>query len=188
MVTRIRNALLLAAGLLVNGAALAVPCVVTDVTIEGQAAEACFGMYSGNVNSLADINAALGASYIGYLAEDLPDDGDGLYFEGDGSFALVDLYGDALAVALKQNTHWAVFVFDLTAVSNGGDGVLNGTWDTSGSQWDGNNNANGCQGCGGLSHGAFVWKDELRVDAPGSLGLLLLGGLGVMLGARRWRR
>ena len=188
MVTRIRNALLLAAGLLINGAALAVPCVATDVTLEGQAADACFGMYSGNVNSLADINAALAASYTGYIAEDLPNSGDGTYFDADGTFAIADLYGDALAVALKQNTRWAVFVFDLSSLSDGGDGVWNGSWNTSGSQWDGNSNVNGCQGCGGLSHGAFVWKDEYRVDAPGSLGLLLLGGLGVMLGARRWHR
>lgn len=149
-------------------------CSVSDVTIEGQSASSCSGMFSGNVNSLADVNAALSASYTEYVP---------LTWDGN-SFSFDDVYSNIVEIVLKQNTHWAVYKFDLSTLNNA-DGIWDGTWDTSGIQWDNNSGVAGCQGCGGLSHSVIV-GDINEVPLPGTLGLLGLGllGLGVVRNQR----
>lgn len=149
-------------------------CDVNDVTIEGTAADSCTGMFSGNVNSLEDINTATGGSY------DLMST-DAVF--GAGTFSFTDTIGDTVAVALKQSTLWAVFIFDLTTRSTGADGLWNGTWNTNNLSWDGKPLVRGCQGCGELSHGMIAGMSISEVPVPGTLSLLGLGLLG--LGAVR---
>ena len=148
-------------------------CVLGDVTIEGRAANSCVGMMEGNVNSLEDINAATSGTYdVTSL--------DAVF--GTGIFSFSDTIGDSVAVALKQNTHWAVFLFDLTGRDPGLDSIWNGTWNTNNMSWDNNPRVRGCQGCGGLSHGLIAGFNVSEVPLPGTLSLLGLGllGLGVV--------
>ena len=156
--------------------ALASVCTLTDVTIEGVAADSCVGMIEGNFNSLADVNNITSGSYD-------VESSDALF--GDGIFSFSDTIGNSVAVALKQNTTWAVFTFDLSTRSTGGDGVWNGTWNTNNLSWDGKPLVRGCQGCGGLSHGMVVGMDVSQVPIPGTLSLLGIGLIG--LGAVRRR-
>ena len=160
------------------GAAVTVTaaCDVNDVTIEGVAADSCTGMFPGNVNSLADINTATGGSYDLLSTAAV---------FGAGVFSFTDTIGDTVAVALKQSTLWAVFIFDLATRDTGADGIWNGTWNTSDMTWDNNSRVLGCQGCGGLSHGIIAGMSVSEVPVPGTLGLLGLGLLG--LGAVRRR-
>lgn len=155
-------------------AATLTTCNVNDVTIEGTAADSCQGMFSGNVNSLEDINAATGGSYD-LMSTDAA--------FGAGVFSFTDTIGDTVALALKQSTLWAVFIFDLTTRDTGADGIWNGTWNTSTLTWDNNSRVRGCQGCGGLSHGMIAGMSISEVPVPGTLSLLGLGLLG--LGAVR---
>ena len=150
-------------------------CNVNDVTIDGNAADACVGMIDGNVNSLSDINSIISTDYSYYTSTDIT--------FGAGTFSFADVYGDRVGIAIKQNTKWAVYEFDLSDDLTGPDNVWNGTWSTNGSQWDGNPRVVGCQGCGGLSHGALVYDGSTEVPVPGTLGLLGLGLMG--LGALR---
>ena len=152
------------------GAATASTCSVSDVTIEGQSASSCSGMFSGNVNSLEDVSA-LGTSYSEYVP---------LTWDGN-SFSFNDVYSNIVEIVLKQNTHWAVYKFDLSTISNT-NSIWEGTWSTSGMQWDNNANVAGCQGCSGLSHSALV-GDLNEVPLPGTLALFGLGLVG--LGAIR---
>lgn len=152
---------------------LTAACDVNDVTIEGTAADSCQGMLTGNVNSLADINTATGGSY------ELTST-DAVF--GAGVFSFTDSIGDTVAVALKQSTLWAVFIFDLATRDTGADGIWNGTWNTADLTWDSNSQVRGCQGCGELSHGLIAGMSVSEVPVPGTLGLLGLGlaGLGVV--------
>jgi len=149
------------------GAATASTCSVSDVTIEGQSASFCSGMFSGNVNSLEDVNTALGTTYSEYVP---------LTWDGN-SFSFNDVYSSIVEIILKQNTHWAVYKFDLSTINNT-NSIWEGTWYTSGLQWDNNANVAGCQGCGGLSHSALV-GDLNEVPLPGTLALLGLGLVGL---------
>ena len=180
------SGVLLAAALAFAPGALATPCVVADVKVEGSEANACAGMFDGNVNSVADVNAELGTSFDQFInAEDLGVTVDGVTFNADGTLTFEDLFGDSIAIALKQNTHWAVFMVDLTSRTIGLDGLWNGTWSTSGMHWDGNDGVRGCQGCGDLSHGILVSYRHQEVPAPLAVGLLGLALLGLSLARRR---
>lgn len=156
-------------------AATVTACSTSDVTLEGSTAISCAGMFEGNVNSLEDVNTALGSSYTEF---------DSLTTEGN-SFSFSDIYSNIIEIVLKQNTHWAVYQFDLSLLNNL-DGVWDGTWSTSGMEWDNKPKVAGCQGCGGLSHGAIVGDPISEVPVPGTLGLLGLGLIG--LGAIRKQR
>lgn len=180
------SGVLLIAALIVAPLAQATPCVVSDVTVEGSAANACAGMFDGNVNSLADVNAALGTSFDEFInAETLGVTVGGVTFNADGTLTFEDWFGDTVAIALKQNTHWAVFMVDLTSRTIGLDGLWNGTWSTSGMQWDNKPDTPRCEGCGGLSHGILVSYKEHEVPAPLSVGLLGLSLLALSLVRRR---
>lgn len=150
--------------------AFASTCQLTDVKIEGSSAISCVGMIDGNVNSLEDVNSILGESYTDY--SDLT--------TSENIFSFADVYSGIIEIALKQNTLWAIYRFDLSLLDNV-DGVWNGTWSTSGMNWDGQALVRGCQGCGGLSHAALI-GDLNEVPLPGTLGLLGIGlvGLGMI--------
>lgn len=187
---KLMSGVLLIAALIVAPLAQATLCVVSDVTVEGSDAYACAGMFDGNVNSLADVNAALaalgGTPFDEFInAETLGVTVGGVTFNADGTLTFEDWFGDTVAIALKQNTHWAVFMVDLTSLTIGLDGLWNGTWSTSGMHWDGNDGARGCQGCGGLSHGILVSYKKHEVPAPLSIGLLGLSLLALSLVRRR---
>lgn len=146
-------------------------CSLDDVAIEGVSATSCVGMNEGNVNSLEDVNNTLSTSYT---------DISPLIVSGN-TFIVDNVYSNVFEVVLKQNTLWAIYRFDLTALDPGVDGVWSGTWSTDGMQWDGNLDTRGCQGCGGLSHG-FIVGNVSEVPLPGTLGLFGIGmlGLGVL--------
>lgn len=167
---------------------MATPCVVSDVTVEGAAADSCAGMFSGNVNDLADVNGALGSSYDLFInAETLGVTVDGVTFYADGTLSFADLFGDTIAIALKQNTHWAVFEVDLSSRSIGINGLWDGTWSTSGMQWDNKpSTSDSCEGCGGLSHGILVSyrSRDHEIPEPAAIGLLGLMLLGLALTRR----
>jgi len=160
---------LLAALLLTSSAAsYAATCSLTDVTIEGANASSCSGMYDGNFNDVTDINSVLETSYSSY--EEMVVDGN--------SFSFSTAFSNLVEIVLKQNDHWAIYHFDLSLLNDGGDGKWDGTWSTSGVHWDNKPNVVGCQGCGGLSHGAIV-GDLSEVPVPGTLGLMALGLIGL---------
>lgn len=149
----------------------AATCSVSDVKIEGVSAVSCAGIFSGNVNSLEDVNTALSSSYTDYSN----------LLVTENTFSFSNIYSNEIEIVLKQNTSWAVYRFDLNSLNNV-DGVWNGTWSTTGIQWDGNSRASGCQGCGELSHAAIAGNIS-EVPVPGTLSLLGLGL--VALGALR---
>lgn len=151
--------------------ALAATCSVSDVKIEGVSAQSCSGMYRGNVNSLEDINTALGTSY---------DTIDPLNYIGRRFTLDADISG-VIEIVLKQNTNWATYRFDLSTITNLDD-IWSGVWSTRGEHWDNNTRRAGCQGCGGLSHGFVV--SSSTVPVPGTLGLLGIGLAG-LIGLRR---
>lgn len=149
-------------------AATIATCSTSDVTLEGSAAISCAGMFEGNVNSLEDVNGALGSSYTEY---------DPITVDGN-TFSFTDAYSNIIEIVLKQNTHWAIYRFDLSLLDNV-DGIWNGAWSTSGMQWDNKVNVAGCQGCGGLSHSSIVGDPISEVPLPGTLSLFGLGLLGL---------
>lgn len=182
----VMSGVFLAAAMMLTPTALAAPCVVSDLTVEGAAADACAGMFEGNVNSVADVNAELGTSFDQFInAETLGVTVDGVTFNADGTLTFEDWFGDSVAIALKQNTHWAVFMVDLSSRTIGLDGLWNGTWSTSGMHWDNKPDTPRCEGCGGLSHGILVSYKEHEVPAPLAVGLFGLALLGLSLVSRR---
>lgn len=159
----------------VAAAASVATCVATDVTLDGTAATSCHGLYSGNVNSVEDINTVMGSDYSDMLNID---------FE-KGTWSVSDTVPAGFVLALKQNTMWAVYTFDFSnAIAR--DGFWWGTWNTSGIQWDNKPMVKGCQGCGELSHAIVAFSPlTSEVPLPGTLSLLGIGLVG--LGAIRRR-
>lgn len=151
----------------------AASCSLSDVTIEGASAISCVGMLDGNANSLEDVNGVLSTSYTDIAPLQTSEE----------TFSFEAVYSNIVEIVLKQNTSWAIYRFDLSALDNI-DGVWNGTWSTSGLHWDNKPDVRGCQGCGELSH-SFVVGNLNEVPLPGTLGLLGIGLLG--LGAIRRR-
>lgn len=156
----------------VSAATVTTTCVTSDVTLEGSDSISCSGMFDGNVNSLEDVNTALGTAYTEF---------DPIQISGN-TFSFSDVYSSIVEIVLKQNTHWAVYRFDLSLLDNL-DGIWNGTWSTSSISWDNKPKVAGCQGCGGLSHSGIVGDPISEVPLPGTLSLLGLGLIG--LGAVR---
>lgn len=150
-------------------------CDTNSVTLEGVAADSCYGMFEGNFNSLSDINTAAGTSFVDYDTTSIT--------TLQNAFSLGSNYGPVIGIALKQNTSWGIWLFDLLSRDIGANGVWDAAWDTSFTSWDGNPDVEGCQGCGGLSHGAIAYTGEVPV--PGTMGLLGIGLLGLGLVRRK---
>jgi len=138
---------LVCASLLASGGALAAPCTgtypateplaTTDVTLSGQASDACHGVIDGNVNAPSDANAALAGTALGAgwsssfinSSGSLSTDWLGLRFTlavsgsgttlGSYTLTVSDLPGLPdlptyvdLLVAVKAGRQWAAYLFD----------------------------------------------------------------------------